>query len=1048
MVCALKLMNRTPIKPMAASLPQTSSVFNPGEPLGIFRMKTYFNIFYVSFLLLGSAGFLQAATGTANQPAPGQTINVPAPTPFAEISRDANSKIWERTVYEALANGQIVAKKHRYTELATGLHYLSNGQWLESKETIESYPAGAVARQGQYQVIFANNLNSAGAISLQTPDGKNLRSNIMGLMYEDTATGDAVLVAQLQDSTGQLISANQVLYQNAFDGIKADVRYQYKKGSFEQDVILREQPPAPELFGMNPATTEIEVMTEFIDPPLETIKENTSRTHPEPDDDVSWGMMRLGHGRAFDLNAGQSPQTGVFVNRRYVTVQGVKVLLESVPFPRIQSQLQKLPRQASIQTPRPTMAFNDLVLPPSPPAKISAGPMRLASVEQAKGFVLDYVLIDGDPGDFTFEADTTYLIAGGYDVYGNLSFEGGTVIKYTTDPDNPGILEMWGTLTCDTAPGRPAVFTSINDDSVGDPISDPDLPLYYYNCALCGSASAGLAWHDIQIKYARYGMAIGYADTQINDSQFVNCLYPVWPQWMNLTLENVLIANADAPLLNIDAAVIANHVTVYGCANLTHDYFGWSGDTLTLTNSLLVDVSSDGDATITSDHSVETTDGGGPVFQAVGGGSYYLANGSPYRNAGTTNIDPTLLADLTKKTTYPPVVYTSTTISTPTTFSPQAQRDTDTPDLGYHYDALDYVFSGVEAQSNVTFTAGTAVGWYDLTWAAGYGIKVDDGAMIAFNGTATAPCWLARYDMSQESGNGNWTTVGWGFAITSNGGDSDYTSDAPQMTAQFTKFSSRNFNDSVFRDYNGFLVVRANDCEFWEPGEGGYSISTTYSNCLFFRTPPYVNDTGHTGCSFTMVNCTLEGGVLNSLYIQHHAGATWPAIIYNCAFDGTTNTVDTNGLVCDYNSYLTNADQLPVSGVHDVVLTSGYNWQSSWLGNYYLPGGSPLIDMGSTNANLLGLYHFTTQTNQTVEGTSQVDIGYHYVATDAYGNPLDTDGDGIPDYIEDANGNGLVDTGRDRLAKCHGFWFESVDHPAQTKFDLALTDKDQRKEIP
>jgi hypothetical protein len=46
-----------------------------------------------------------------------------------------------------------------------------------------------------------------------------------------------------------------------------------------------------------------------------------------------------------------------------------------------------------------------------------------------------------------------------------------------------------------------------------------------------------------------------------------------------------------------------------------------------------------------------------------------------------------------------------------------------------------------------------------------------------------------------------------------------------------------------------------------------------------------------------------------------------------------------------------------------------------------------------------------------VEGTNTVSIGYHYIATDSYGNPLDTDGDGIPDYLEDANGNGIYDAG-------------------------------------
>ena len=65
---------------------------------------------------------------------------------------------------------------------------------------------------------------------------------------------------------------------------------------------------------------------------------------------------------------------------------------------------------------------------------------------------------------------------------------------------------------------------------------------------------------------------------------------------------------------------------------------------------------------------------------------------------------------------------------------------------------------------------------------------------------------------------------------------------------------------------------------------------------------------------------------------------------------------------------------------------------------------------------ILGLYHFTTQTNQVKETNSIVDIGYHYVAVNAYGQPVDSNGDGIPDYLEDANGDGLFDVGD--LADC------------------------------
>lgn len=83
-----------------------------------------------------------------------------------------------------------------------------------------------------------------------------------------------------------------------------------------------------------------------------------------------------------------------------------------------------------------------------------------------------------------------------------------------------------------------------------------------------------------------------------------------------------------------------------------------------------------------------------------------------------------------------------------------------------------------------------------------------------------------------------------------------------------------------------------------------------------------------------------------------------------------------------------------------------------YLGDYYLPADSPLIDAGSvTNAGLAGLYHYTTQTDQSRELTTPLDLSFHYVAVDGTGKPMDTDSDGFADYVEDANGNGIVDSG-------------------------------------
>ena len=63
------------------------------------------------------------------------------------------------------------------------------------------------------------------------------------------------------------MGSNQVIYPDAFTDFKADLRYTYTKAGFEQDIILREQPPTPESFGLDPETTRLQVLTEFFNPP-------------------------------------------------------------------------------------------------------------------------------------------------------------------------------------------------------------------------------------------------------------------------------------------------------------------------------------------------------------------------------------------------------------------------------------------------------------------------------------------------------------------------------------------------------------------------------------------------------------------------------------------------------------------------------------------------------------------------------------------------------------------------------------------------------------
>jgi hypothetical protein len=123
--------------------------------------------------------------------------------------------------------------------------------------------------------------------------------------------------------------------------------------------------------------------------------------------------------------------------------------------------------------------------------------------------------------------------------------------------------------------------------------------------------------------------------------------------------------------------------------------------------------------------------------------------------------------------------------------------------------------------------------------------------------------------------------------------------------------------------------------------------------------------------------------------------------------------------------YANTGNYTPLSGSGPHKYVQNLTLQTGPLGHFYLPSSATtLIDGGSRDADDgIGLYHFTTQPGTGIsekEGSSTVDIGFHYVAVNAGLRPWDSDkdgspsvdlADGLPDYLEDKNGNGLHDTG-------------------------------------
>jgi hypothetical protein len=990
----------------------------------------------ISLQLFKLMGWLIVLMGQERGWAQTPAAAVPPPTPYQAGERGPHHTVWQRTVFEQRPDGEIASRVQQYTELASGLNFLENGRYTPSQELIEPAPGGAVAQRGQYQVSFAENINTEGAITHQA-EGKRLRSNPVALAYYDQATGREVVLAAIKDSQGELVSANQVLYPDAFDNIMADIRYTYSSAFFEQEVILRSQLPAPEAFGMNPASTELEVYTEFVGSEDARVApaapEAQSGSGLEPDELISWGVTTLGRGHAFDLE----DATPVPVSKAYVTVEGRHFLVEKVLVKSIRAHLAKLPEQAGLNRRLPVVAARGAVAPQRPQARKTGRPLKYARVAPTRGFVLDYIALSGGYTNYTFQADSVYYISAPCNLYGTNIFEGGAVLKYATNGSvclipgggvsTPGLI--WKGSAYD-----PVVFTAVTDNTVGQSISSGTPSGYYGNPMLELAVPSPLPCTGWRMSFAKTGLELVGVSAKLYDAQFIGCQNGVTLSGAGGWLGNALFANTVTNfILGGSSAVTAENTTFSGSALLASGPAVNQGAVLALTNCILANVTSllagVFQSAVGNDNGFYATPYSASLsptyfsttiypFQSVLGGGYYLANGCIFHGVGTATLDPTLWELLASKTTHGPVVYSNTVFSVATSFGPQVARDTNAaPDLGWHYDALDYIFGGANATTNLTFTAGTAVGWFNGgPWSGssqGYGIALNGSAQATFTGTATSPCIMARNNMVQEGTMGAWTDQAYLGGFIGLGGNNTQAT-APTLNLDFTHFYSRNNDGAFFRDYGDgtLIVINANNSEFYAGSAGGYMMYFNFTNCLAMRAGLGVN----CFCAgrVTMCDCTYYGGLLGG----ERSGATWPVVVQNCAFDGTSFTYmddpsngNTNITYCNFNSFDLGAMRTPREGTNDLTITNGYNWETSWFGNYYLPTNSPLITKGSCPANLVGLYHFTTQTNQLVEGTNIVDIGYHYVATDAYGNPLDTNGDGIPDYLEDANGDGLADDG-------------------------------------
>ena len=810
----------------------------------------------------------------------------------------------------------------------------------------------------------------------------------------------------MKESEGQLQGDNIVLYPDCFTDVRATIRYTYTVSGFEQDVVWETQPPAPETFGLDPKTTRLQVLTEFVDAPAPA---KISRSAGGlADETLDFGPMSIGSGKAFSVDAVGDSTSETPVAKEWTPLDGRTFLIEEVPYEQVIDQLQKLPdtqeyKGASLQRRgkgENVIAGLKALLPkryarvaPKPGAK----PMAKGPRDFAQGFVMDYLVTLAGQANATLRGDTTYYVSGTVNLTGTTTIEGGTILKYTNSTSAK--ISMSGALICQTAPYRPAVLTSKDDNTLGEIIPGSTGNPSNSNGGTYLSISGYPTYKYLRFSYAGIAIDGGFGTATTGGvwhCQFVRCGTCLLPDDDDGYLYDVLFSKCGTVIALGADNVKGSHVT----ADQINTFYA-SFHSVTLTNSLLTAVTNLGYG-VTLVNSVTNASGNG-IYQTVGAGSYYLAAGSTNRNAGTPNLNPALLSDLSRRTTYPPVEI-STNFTANTTLGPQAQRDTDTPDLGYHYDPLDYVVSGrTLTNATLTLTNGVALGTYGA--ATSYGIYIRKGGNLVSEGTADRLNQIGRYNTSQEQATTNWsaTTVAHSVKISTDGATK------PAGSFRFTGWSllgGKGYH--FFADYPGITTPFGfQDCQFGPGAVYAAQCSVALTNCLLERPNLNLDDDGGNYGYYGFNNLFRAGTVT----LNRNGSTAW--LCKDNLFDQSTISA-TASLTHGNNGYVTNANRLSPNQATDKILTNAPIYQTSFLGNYYYPtnGGllSTLLNAGSRSATNAGLYHYTVTTNQVQETNSTVDIGFHYVAEDTKGVLIDSNGDGLSDYLQDRNGNGVYDS--------------------------------------
>lgn len=670
---------------------------------------------------------------------------------YVVTERGADYKILQKTTVENGTN-----RVHSYTELATGMNYTnSQGQWIEAQEQITLLPTGgAAATNGRHQVYFPADIYN-GVLEVVTPDGRHLQSRPLGVSYDDGS--NTVFIATLTNAIGQLVGSNQVVYPNAFAGIKADLVMTYRRGGFESDLVFRQQPPAPGDYNLDPDYSTLQLVTEFFnttDP--EQIPAASDEWYGLDDSTLQFGQLNMIQGKAFAMNPTRTnavpppaaANAAVPVYKRWLHLDNRTFLVEEVPVEDVADDLAALPLTASISKPASSkvkLAAYQRVLPPTHSVMADTNQMLLASADFSKkpGVVLDYyTTIDSDQTDFTFTNGGTYYISGSFIISGTLTFEGGAVIKFSGASIDVYSPYLTSVINCVAAVDQPTILTAVDDDSVGAVIDgSTGMPSGYYGNPYLHDydpVTSGRSLSNLRICYANSAISIATLKFILMDSQILNCYsiflngspagYRIYPySFYNVLFDHIQYGfPAGGSFIDLENStfndfyyvfydraigkVTATNCIFANCNYVHYNPYGTTSGTYIGQTNGFYNALPFGANTVTNTSS---------PFETAGTGDCYLTNGITFRDAGTTSINPGLLAEIQNMTTY----------------TPQDGKRADNdgmPDLGYHYPIPGYITNGLVAYWRLNDGAGSTA------------VDSVAGNNLTLHGS-TAPTWGSAY---------------------------------------------------------------------------------------------------------------------------------------------------------------------------------------------------------------------------------------------------------------------------------------------------------------